>query len=53
MDGVVEPALRALPRFVLELSVDGRREEDGVGDRAREEAIEGRGDEMVDMVDVL
>jgi hypothetical protein len=34
---------------VFRASRDGRREEAGVGERARDEAIEGRGEETVDI----
>lgn len=43
----VELALRPL-RFVL-MSREGRREDVGVGEWACEEAIDGRGEEMVDI----
>jgi hypothetical protein len=48
----VEEALRPPPTLVLRVSSEGRREEAGVGEWAREEAIEGRGDESVDIVKV-
>lgn len=47
----VDAALRVPePRPVFRGSRDGRREDAGVGEWAREEAIEGRGDDRVDMV---
>lgn len=50
----VGAALRELPRELAALtSMDGRREEEGVGERAREEAMEGRGDERADMVEMI
>lgn len=49
MEGV-ELALRPGPTFVLRVSRDGRREDAGVGEWAREEVIDGRGEEMVDIL---
>lgn len=47
VDGV-EEALRLGPTLVFNASREGR--EDGVGECARDEAIDGRGEESVDMV---
>jgi hypothetical protein len=48
VDGV-EDALRLGPIFVFNVSRDGR-EDAGPGECARDEAIDGRGEESVDMV---
>lgn len=48
VDGV-EEALRLRPRFVFNASSDGR-DDAGVGECARDEAMDGRGEESVDMV---
>jgi hypothetical protein len=49
VDGVDE-ALRPPPTFVFKVSREGRRDDAGVGECAREEAIDGRGDESVDIM---
>lgn len=47
----VDDALRpAAPVLVFRVSREGRWEDVGVGEWAREEAIEGRGEDRVDMV---
>lgn len=46
----VDEALRPPPTFEFNVSRDGRRDDAGVGECAREEAIDGRGDESVDIM---
>ena len=48
MDGV-EEVLRTPPTFVFSVSRDGR-EDGGAGETARDDAMDGRGEDIVDIV---